>query len=154
MRSNYLWIIAAAAFYFSSSSCVNAQMPGMGGMGGMGRGMGRGNNDSNQEPDKPPPPPTKVNPFAPDAMPVDGAKEKTDAMERFIFGHVQSGQKLDKRVARLEKRLVPYEHHKGKEDLQQRVDHLWTIMANANGSTGTGKREQSEKPDKDDKKLN
>jgi hypothetical protein len=160
MRSKYLWVIGCtvAALYLSNN-CVNAQMqmPGMGMMGGGGNtqggstGMGGGAlpPDTRDAPSAAAPAATKVNPFAPDAMPVEGSKEKTNAMEKFIFGHSQPSQKLDKRVARLEKRLLPYEHHKGKEDLDQRVDHLWTIMSNANGAP---KSPRPDKPDKDDKK--
>jgi hypothetical protein len=152
MRSKKLWVLAclAATLYVTNNSCVNAQFGGMGGMGGTGH---RKTSTANDEPEQAPTaPPTKANPFAPDATPVEGAKERMDVMEKFTFGHAQSGQKLDKRVERLEKRLVPYEHHKGIENLHDRVDRLWSIMATANGAGKSDRSDKPEKPDKDDKK--
>lgn len=73
------------------------------------------------------------NPFAPGAEPVTGAESRIAVMERFVFGVERNDRPPQERVQRLEKKLVPYEHHETDPDLPKRIDHLWSILAAANG---------------------
>jgi hypothetical protein len=75
--------------------------------------------------------PAIENPFAPGSPDVKSIEQRTSSLEKFVFGHEHFGKPLAERVARLEKKLVPYEHHTDK-DLPTRVDHLWTMLAAAN----------------------
>jgi len=101
-----------------------------GGMGGMGQGM---HGSQNSPPaDTAPPPPKHPNPFGSDGPPLEGVEARAGALEKFIFGTEHKKMPIKTRVEKLEKRLVPYEHHKPDEDLNQRVDHLWSILAPAN----------------------
>jgi hypothetical protein len=118
---------------------AQAQGGGMGGMGNLGGlrnspSIGGGQNDPPAEPEKPV---VKFNPFGPDAAPVNGLDARTAALERFVFGHSEANPKMKVRVQRLEKRLVPYEHHDPSDkDFEKRVDHLWaTLEAGNRGST-------------------
>jgi hypothetical protein len=81
--------------------------------------------------DDEPPKPAVENPFAPGAAEVKSIEQRTSILEKFVFGHEHFGKPLAERVARLEKKLVPYEHHTDK-DLPTRVDHLWTMLSAAN----------------------
>jgi hypothetical protein len=128
---------------------AQGQGGGMGGMGGMGGlrnspSIGGGQNDPPPEPEKPV---VKYNPFGPDAAPVTGLDARTAALERFIFGHSDMHPKMKVRVQRLEKRLVPYEHHDpSNKDFEKRIDHLWsTLEAGNRGST----RAPGDTPSKD-----
>jgi len=124
--------------------------PGMGmGMMGLGRGLatgptgsgigygvnprGQGGNGQSQAGNSAAAPPAPViqNPFAAGSLPVNGIEDRTDAMEKFVFGR-HSERPLEERVARLEKKLAPWEHHEGNQDLTARVNHLWSILAAAN----------------------
>lgn len=104
-----------------------ATPPGMiGNPSGIGYGVG-----NNYEPAKPKP--TDVaNPFLSTATQTKGTENKTAVMERFVFGSEHANLPIAERVQHLEKKLVPYEHHKGDEDLTARVDHLWSILSAAN----------------------
>ncbi len=82
---------------------------------------------SADEPSKP----AIENPFAPGAAQVKGIEQRTSTLEKFVFGHEHFGKPLAERVARLEKKLVPYEHQ-GDKDIATRVDHLWTMLSAAN----------------------
>ncbi len=112
---------------------VGSSMLGFGGVGpgpsnpnGIGYGIG-----NNYEPDKPKS--TDVaNPFLSSSTPTKGMENKTAVMERFVFGSEKASLPIAERVQHLEKKLVPYEHHKGDEDLNARVDHLWSILSAAN----------------------
>ncbi len=116
---------------FANSPCIFAQGMGSGTMATGGRGM-RGNQNPQQTPDQTTPPQKHQNPFGIDSTPAEGVEARTSALENFIFGGEQKKLPLEKRIARLEKKLIPYEHHKAGEDLNQRVDHLWTILSSAN----------------------
>jgi hypothetical protein len=103
----------------------------MGRMMGMGGGRGGGGKNKQQAtssagPDE------RVNPFAPDADPVVGVEARTTAMEKFIFGRAETKLKIDARVQRLEKKLIPYEHHAERQTMNKRVDRLWSVLAAAN----------------------
>ena len=95
----------------------------------------RGNQNAQQNNNSPPEPENR-NPFAIDAPPIEGLEAKTAALEKFIFGSERKKLPMKERVARLEKKLVPYEHHKPGEDLTERVDRMWSILASANRSPG------------------
>ena len=108
----------------------------------MGRGVSGGmsgppSNSANDPPPEPEKPVVKFNPFAADAAPVQGLQARIAALEKFVFGRAQTSPKTKLRVQRLEKKLVPYEHHAAsEEDLEKRVDHLWTTIEKGNkGST-------------------
>ncbi len=124
------------------------------GMLGMGRGMGmgpglmgsgigygvdpsgqrgKGNGQSQADSASAPSAPMIQNPFAPGSLPATGIEDRTNAMEKFVFGREHSDRPLEERVARLEKKLAPWEHHEGSQDLAARVNHLWSILAAANG---------------------
>jgi hypothetical protein len=126
---------------------AQAQGMGMGGMGMGGRGMGGMGNNSNDPPPEPEKPAVKFNPFAADAAPVQGMEARTAALEKFIFGHPEKNPKMKVRVERLEKKLVPYEHHKGDGDLEKRVDHLWSVLEA--GNKGSTKQAQDSKNSKE-----
>ncbi len=114
-----------------NSPCIFAQGMG-GGMMGMGDRGTRGNQNPQQTNDQSTPPPKHQNPFGIDSTPIEGVEARTAALENFIFGGEQKKLPLEKRVERLEKKLLPYEHHKAGEDLNQRIDHLWSILSSAN----------------------
>lgn len=92
-------------------------------------GNGFGPSACDDEPKKP----AIENPFTPGSADVKSIEQRTSSLEKFVFGHEHYGKPLGERVARLEKKLVPYEHHADK-DLPTRVDHLWTMLAAANTS--------------------
>jgi hypothetical protein len=104
--------------------------------GGMGRimGMGRGGGGKNkqQQATSTAGPEGRVNPFAPDADPVEGVEARTTAMEQFIFGRADIKMKIEARLQRLEKKLIPYEHHADGQTLSKRVDRLWSTLEAAN----------------------
>ncbi|HEY9712243.1 MAG TPA: hypothetical protein V6C72_02160, partial [Chroococcales cyanobacterium] len=77
--------------------------------------------------------PVRENPFLAGSSSAAGAENRTAVMERFVFGKDSSTVPLLSRVQRLEKKLVPYEHHDGDSDLEKRVNHLWSILQAANG---------------------
>ena len=95
--------------------------------GGGGRGGGKGGARA--------PAPTKpmevINPFAPDAEPTVGLRQRIEAIEQYSYRH-QEGGSLEKRVHRLEARIVPWEHPKADASLDDRVDHLWALLSAAN----------------------
>jgi hypothetical protein len=142
IRFSQLCCLIVVASYLQPAH-VLAQGMGMGGMGrgmgGMGGGRGNNNNNANDPPAEPEKPAVKFNPFAPDAAPVQGLQARTAALEKFVFGHSQTSAKMKPRVQRLEKKLVPYEHHSASDqDLEKRVDHLWsTLEAGNKGGSGT-----------------
>jgi hypothetical protein len=105
---------------------------GMGG-GGMGGG-GRGGRQSNQN--AAPAPAPVQNPFLPGADQVEGVEARSAVMEKFVFGHGLPHATVEDRVQRLEKKLVPYEHHDSSQDLAKRVDHLWSMLSAANKQQG------------------
>jgi hypothetical protein len=110
-------------------------MPGRGmggGMGGGGRGMGGRNSQQNM----PTAPPPVQNPFLPGSEQVEGMENRAVLMEKFVFGHGLPHATVEDRVLRLEKKLVPYEHHDSSQDLAKRVDHLWSMLAAANKQQG------------------
>ena len=78
--------------------------------------------------------PVIENPFTPGSAQVKGVEQRTSTLEKFVFGHEHFGKPLAERVARLEKKLVPYEHQSDK-DIATRVDHLWTMLSAANTTT-------------------
>ena len=131
---------------------------GMGRMGGMGGGRG-GSNTANDPPPEPEKPVVKFNPFAADAAPVQGLEARTAALEKFVFGRPQTNPKMKLRVQRLEKKLVPYEHHQASEtDYEKRINHLWTTLeAGNNGAKAAsppskdsdGKKESGKESGKD-----
>jgi len=119
--------------YLISSPGIFAQGMGGGMMGGMmGGGRGMHNNQNAQQANNTPDPPKRQNPFALDAAPVEGLEARTAALENFVFGSVQKKLPMKQRVERLEKKLVPYEHHKADEDLNERIDRLWSTLSAAN----------------------
>jgi hypothetical protein len=143
-----IWLASAAM-----PPITQAQGGGMGGMGNLGglrntpSMQGGGQNDPPAEPEKPA---LKFNPFGADAAPVTGIDARTAALERFIFGHSDMNPKMKVRVQKLEKRLVPYEHHDPNDkNFEKRIDHLWsTLEAGNKGST----RVPGETPPKDSAK--
>jgi hypothetical protein len=70
--------------------------------------------------------PPPVNQFSPD---VQGIDQRVATMEQSVFGQSYTNRPLADRVSRLEKKMVPYEHNLGSNDLPTRVDHLWTILS-------------------------
>jgi hypothetical protein len=75
-----------------------------------------------------------INPFAPDAEPVLGVRRRIEAIERYMYRRLEGGS-LEKRVHRLETRLIPWEHpstDNNLDSLDKRVDHLWSVLAAAN----------------------
>jgi hypothetical protein len=108
---------------------ANAQ-GGMGRLMGMGRGGGGKNNK--QQATSSAAPEERVNPFAPDADPVEGVEARTTAMELFIFGRADIKLKIEARLQKLEKKLIPYEHHAEGQPLSKRVDRLWSTLEAAN----------------------
>ncbi|HEY9684520.1 MAG TPA: hypothetical protein V6C86_23260 [Oculatellaceae cyanobacterium] len=96
---------------------------------GYNNGYGFGPGASDDESKKP----AIENPFTPGSPDVKSIEQRTSSLEKFVFGREHYGKPLGERVARLEKKLVPYEHHADK-DLPTRVDHLWTMLAAANTS--------------------
>jgi hypothetical protein len=82
------------------------------------------------DPDEPAKPVIE-NPFAPGATKINGVEQRTLTLEKFVFGHEHAGKPIAERVAKLEKKLVPYEHNEDK-DIATRVDHLWTMLNAAN----------------------
>ncbi|HEY9717494.1 MAG TPA: hypothetical protein V6C69_08495 [Trichormus sp.] len=124
---------SGGGFGRSLLNMVGSSMLGMGGAGpGIGNPSGIGYGVGNTyEPDAPKS--TDVaNPFLSSATPTKGLENKTSVMERFVFGSEHGNQPIAERVQHLEKKLVPYEHHKGDDDLNARVDHLWSILSAAN----------------------
>jgi hypothetical protein len=75
------------------------------------------------------PPP---NPFAPGNQMASGTAQRTTIMEQAVFGHSYPNRPLDERIARLEKKIVPYEHNLSAKNLPSRVDNLWSILSAAN----------------------
>ena len=73
-----------------------------------------------------------VSPFSPDAAPVSGTENKLAAIEKFVLGKEHLETPMADRVAHVEKKLVPYEHHQASQDLALRIDHLWSILTAAN----------------------
>jgi hypothetical protein len=110
--------------------------PGMGPGRGMGTGGGGMGGGRNSQQNAPPPAPVVQNPFLPGAEPVDGLENRAQVMEKFVFGHSAPHATVEDRVQRLEKKLVPYEHHDSSQDLAKRVDHLWSMLSAANKSQG------------------
>jgi hypothetical protein len=88
-----------------------------------------------QQPSESSRPATNSSPFAPDAPQLYGTENKVAAIEKFVLGKEHSELPLEERVAHVEKKLVPYEHHLAGQDVGLRVDHLWSILAAANKST-------------------
>ncbi len=133
--ANYILRLCCAVFFVSAIAIpgIFAQPMG-GGMMGTGRGM-RDSQNAQQSNNTEPPPPKHQNPFAIDAPPAEGLEARTAALENFIFGKAQKNLPMKVRVERLEKKLVRYEHHKPDEDLNERVNHLWSILAAANKSS-------------------
>jgi hypothetical protein len=131
-----IWLASAAMPPIAQAQGGGMGMGGMGNMGGLRNtpSMQGGQNDPPPEPEKPV---VKYNPFGPDATPVTGLDARTAALERFVFGHSEINPKMKVRVQRLEKRLVPYEHHDPSDkDFEKRIDHLWsTLEAGNRGST-------------------
>jgi hypothetical protein len=80
-------------------------------------------------------PVANISPFSPDAPKIYGTDAKVAAIEKFVLGKEHSELPLEERVAHVEKKLVPYEHHQAGQDVGVRVDHLWSILAAANKST-------------------
>lgn len=72
------------------------------------------------------------NPFGIEAKRTEGLEDRAAALENFVYGKVEKKLPIQKRVQRLERKLVPYEHHNEKEDLELRLDHLWAILSAAN----------------------
>jgi hypothetical protein len=105
---------------------------GMGRMLGMGRGGGGGGKNKQQQATSSSGPEERVNPFAPDADPVEGVEARTTAMEQFIFGRADIKLKIEARLQKLEKKLIPYEHHAEGQPLSKRVDRLWSTLEAAN----------------------
>jgi hypothetical protein len=97
--------------------------------GGGGHGHGGGGGGSRM-PD-PKNPVEVINPFAPDAEPVVGIRRRIEAIERYMYRRLENGT-LEKRVHRLETRLIPWEHPLSADSLEKRVDHLWSVLAAAN----------------------
>ena len=60
---------------------------------------------------------------------VTATDQRVAIMEQSVFGHSYANRPLAERVLRLEKKMIPYEHDLGNQDLPARVDHLWTIMS-------------------------
>jgi hypothetical protein len=113
----------------------------MGGMGmpgmGMGMGGGRRRNMQNQQDNTPvvKAPTAPVNPFGPAGEDVKGAENRTATMEKFCFGKENGSKPLEERVAKLEKRLVPWEHNAASKDMNTRVNHLWSMLQAANSTS-------------------
>ena len=114
--------------------------PGM--LGGWPPGMGPGslNRNKQQQTQQANEPAAKVssaptNPFGPAGEDVKGAENRTATMEKFCFWQESSSKSLDERVAKLEKRLVPWEHNAASQDMNTRVNHLWSMLQAANSTS-------------------
>ena len=113
------------------SSTTNSQALADGGAPNMTPlGMNRGFQNSSDDSDAPAKPAIQ-NPFAPGAIAIKGAEQRCSTLEKFVFGHEHIGKPLAERVAKLEKKLVPYEHDASR-DIPSRIDHLWTMLDAAN----------------------
>jgi hypothetical protein len=122
---------------------------GMNGIGGMGMGPGlmsglggmhgaaeRGNRNTQSTTSGPDSTgAASRNPFSQDAEPVVGTGPRISALEKFVFGREYTKSPTEERLQRLEKKLVPYEHHAANEDVARRVDRLWELLARANGQS-------------------
>ena len=97
---------------------------GWNGAGTAGTSGAPGSNNGNQVAYGAPPQP--VNQFSPE---VQGIDQRVSTMEQSVFGQSYSNRPLADRVSRLEKKMIPYEHNLGSNDLPTRVDHLWTILS-------------------------
>jgi len=78
--------------------------------------------------DSAPPP---ENPFE-NSNAITSADERVSTMEKTMFNHVYSSRDMQERVARLEKKLIPYEKNLASKSLDSRITHLWTILSVAN----------------------
>jgi TolA-binding protein len=78
--------------------------------------------------DSAPPP---ENPFE-NSNEITSAEERVSTMEKSMFNHIYSSRDMQERVARLEKKLIPYEKNLDKKSLDSRITHLWTILTVAN----------------------
>ena len=72
-----------------------------------------------------------VNPFVSNQM-ASGSAQRTTVMEQAVFGRSYPNRPLEERLARLEKKIVPYEHNLSAKNLPTRVDNLWSILSPAN----------------------
>jgi TolA-binding protein len=75
--------------------------------------------------------PPPENPFE-NAGEITSADERVSTMEKTVFNHIFSSRDMQERVARLEKKLVPYEKNDAQKSLDSRITHLWTILSVAN----------------------
>ncbi len=98
-----------------------------GGRGGYAPSLSMTNSGSEGESE--PAPSAPVNPFV---AGVTGTDQRLSAMEEFVYGHNYVNRPLQDRLARLEKRLVPYEHNLAQKDVATRVNNLWSILSVAN----------------------
>jgi len=116
-------------------SLLNMVGGGMLGVGGAGPGVynpsGIGYGVGNTYDTSPKPTPEIANPFL-SGTKTSGVESRTAVMERFVFGSEHANLPIAERVQHLEKKLVPYEHHAGDQDLAVRVDHLWSMLSAAN----------------------
>ncbi|MBI2810955.1 MAG: hypothetical protein HYX67_09025 [Candidatus Melainabacteria bacterium] len=74
-------------------------------------------------------PKAPVNPFIDG---VTGTDQRLSAIEEFVYGHNYATRPAQDRLARLEKRLVPYQHNLAQKDVTSRVNNLWNILNVAN----------------------
>jgi hypothetical protein len=107
---------------------TNGSGGGFGGFGGFAPPMSMMNDNSSDTSDDTPKPP--VNPFI-DGN-VTGTDQRLSAIEEFTYGHNYATRPVQDRLARLEKRLVPYEHNLTAKDVPTRVNNLWSILSVAN----------------------
>ncbi len=120
-------------------------LSGMGPGGGMSGGTGRRNrNSQSTPPNAEPTAPVSRNPFAEGTNAVVGVGPRLSAMEKFIFGREFTNRPVEERLEKLEKKLVPYEHHTANDDAARRVDHLWSLLAESNKSKKAAEPHQSQ----------
>ena len=71
-------------------------------------------------------------PYNPFINGVTGTDQRLSAIEEFTYGHNYATRPVQDRLARLEKRLVPYQHNLAAKDVPTRVNNLWSILSVAN----------------------
>jgi hypothetical protein len=121
---------APTMFNRSTPTMSNRSSMGFGfGGGGFGPPMSMMNDSSGDANDDSGPKPP-VNPFI-DGN-ITGTDQRLSAIEEFTYGHNYATRPVQDRLARLEKRLVPYEHNLTAKDVPTRVNNLWSILSVAN----------------------
>jgi len=73
-----------------------------------------------------------ANPFSGGQDEPSNPGDRISAMEQMVLGHIYTSRSEDERLARLEKKLVPWQHNLAQKDTKSRVDNLWNMLKVAN----------------------